>query len=133
MKIKMRNKTPAAIQNLASNAKLQKCKLPPDPDGLFKRAAARGKKVIAMYGQLNPDAEGNLLNNLMLDLICLSDRDTKVGNVHQEYVSAVQTYEKFVAENMWALGWYDDLEAAQEAAEEMTLSNAKRRASPTSH
>lgn len=97
-------------------------KLPPDPDGLFRRAAARAKKVIAMYENLNPGAEGHLVSNLVLDLICLSNRDSRLGDVDEECVFALQTYQKFVAENMWELGWYDDLEAAREAAEQMMLS-----------
>ena len=106
-----------------SKAKPQTRKLPPDPDGLFKRAAARGKKVMAMYENLNPDAEMNFLSNLLHDLMHHCDRDLKLGDFHQQHGFAVGTYKQFVAENMWALGWYDDLEAAGEAAKEMMFSD----------
>ena len=104
---------------------LKQRKLPPDPDGLFKRAAARARKVIAVYEKLNPDADDHLVSNLVLDLICLSDRDPELGNVDEECVFALQTYQRFVAENMWSLGRYDDFKAAQEAAEQMMLSRGK--------
>ena len=125
MKIKMPKKTRAATPAPASNAKLRNRNLPPDTDGLFKRAAARGKKVITMYKNLNPEAEGNLVSNLLHDLMHRCDRDPKLGDFHDEHGFAVGMYQEFVAENMWALGWYDDLEAAQEAAEQMMLSDVK--------
>lgn len=84
----------------ASKAKPQKRNLPPDPDGLFKRAARRGKKVIAMYDELNPGlARDDLVGNIVLDLICLSDRDPTLGDVEEACGFALQTYELFVKEN----------------------------------
>lgn len=74
MTVKKHKSTRASARTLASNAKPQKSKLPPDTDGLLKRAAARGKKVIAMYKSLNPDAEGHLLSNNFHDLMHLCDR-----------------------------------------------------------
>lgn len=125
MKTQKPKKTRASAQTLVSKAKPTNRKLPPDPDGLFKRAAARGKQVIAMYEKLNPGAEGFLVSNIVRDLICLSDRDPKLGNVDKECVFAVQSYQEFVAENMWAVGWYDDMEAAREAAEQKMFSDVK--------
>lgn len=99
-------KTRASAQTFkGSKAQPQKRKLPPDPDGLFKRAAARGKKVIAMYDNLNPGIGRDcLVWNLFLDLICLSERDPELGDVDEECVFALQTYEKFVKENEWVVG-----------------------------
>ena len=64
-------KTRAATQALkGSKTEPQKRKLPIDPDGLFKRAAARGAKVIAMYDKLNPDlGRDYLVSNLIHDLM----------------------------------------------------------------
>jgi hypothetical protein len=105
---------------------LKQRKLPPDPDGLFKRAAARAKKVIAMYDELNPGlGRDSLVSNLLHDLMHLCDRDRKLGDFHEEHGSALWTYQDLLAENMWDLGWYDDLEAAREAAEQMMFSDVK--------
>lgn len=62
-----RGKTlPSAQAVKLSKAKPEVHKLPPDPDGLFKRATARAKTVIAMYDDLNPDwARGDLVFNLL--------------------------------------------------------------------
>lgn len=101
-------------------------KLPPDPDGLFRRAARRGKKVIAMYERLNPDAEGHFVSNIVLDLICLSDRDPELGNVDEECVFALRNYQQFLAENLFEVGLCDDLETARDAAGRMMLSRATK-------
>ena len=82
-----------------------KSAVPPDPDGLFKTAAARAKKVIAMYDDLNAGlGQDFLISNLVFDLICLSDRDPKLGDVDEECVFALQTYEKFVTEHEYTVG-----------------------------
>lgn len=101
-----------------------KRKLPPDPDGLFKRAAARGEKVIAFYLDLYPDAEGFELGNLLHDLMHFCDRNRKLDDFHEGHGFAISTYTDFVAENMWARDWYDDLETARSAAERMLLGEA---------
>ncbi|WP_162888216.1 hypothetical protein [Sphingomonas mesophila] len=85
-----------------------KRKLPPDPDGTFKRAAARGKKVIALYDDLNGEVERDgLVKCLIFDLICLSQRDPELGDVDEEYATARHTYVKFVKENEWIVGTPD--------------------------
>ena len=122
MKTNKLNTAHPSTRTATSIADIKNGKLPPDPDGLFRRAAARGKKVIAMCDKLNPEAEGTfLVSNIVRDLICLSVRDPKLGSVDEECVFAIQSYQKLVAENIWAAGWYDDLDAALEAAEEMML------------
>lgn len=94
--------------------------LPPDPDGLFKRAAKRAKKVLAMYGQLNPGPErADLVANLLHDLMHLCDRDRTLGDFHKEHAFALTMYQDLLAENIWALGRYDDLESARAAAEQI--------------
>jgi hypothetical protein len=84
----------------ARNAKPKKKQLPPDPDGMFKRAAARGKKVIAMYDDLNPGLHRKgLVDNLLFDLMHFSDRDPSLGDSEKNYWGAVGDYERFVEEN----------------------------------
>lgn len=96
---------PASNTIKRSERPLKQHKLPPDPDGLFKRAAARAKKAVAHYEMLNPDVtRDKLIANLVLDLICLSDRDPGLGDVDKECVSALQTYNRFVKENKWTVG-----------------------------
>lgn len=102
-------KTRASAQTLkGSKTKAQKRKLPPDPDGLFKRAAARAKKVIAMYDNLAPDVGRDyLVKHLLHDLMHLSDRDPTLGDIGEEYVQAFRCYEKLVKENEWIVGTPD--------------------------
>lgn len=58
---------------MASKAKRKLNKLPPDPDGLFERAAERGKIVFVMYEALNPGpSRDDLVSNLLHDLMHLS-------------------------------------------------------------
>lgn len=98
-------------------------KLPPDPGGLFESAASRAKKVLAIYDELYPEAGGVeggfLVTNLLHDLMHLCDREPKLGNFHQKYAEAVGVCQDLLAENMWTLGWYDDFETAERAAERM--------------
>lgn len=58
-----------------------------------------------MYDNLNPGiGREHLVGNLVLDLICLSDRNPELGDIDEECVFALQTYEKFVKENEWMVG-----------------------------
>lgn len=126
MKTQKNKTTRASTQTPATKAKAENRKLPPDPDRLFKRGAARAKKVIALYEKLNPGLGGQfLVSNIVRDLFCLSVRDPKLGNVDDEYVFARETYLEFAAENMWEARWYDDMEAAKEAAERMLYPDLK--------
>lgn len=96
-------------------------KRPPDPDGLFKQAAARAARLLEIYRELNPQAKGHFLANMLLDLICLSERKRATADVHRDYVTALDWYVRLAAENMWAAGWFDDFRAAREGVEEMML------------
>lgn len=120
MKTQKNKTTRASIQTSVAKAKAQNRKLPPDQSGDFKRGAARAKKVIALYEKLCPglDVE-SVIGDLVHDLICLSAREPQLGNVDSACVSAIRTYLELAAENMWAARWYDDMEAAQKAAEQM--------------
>lgn len=120
MKTEKPKKTPTLTLVPASKDKPENRKLPPDPYGDFKRGAARAKEVIALYEKLNPGlGDECLVSNIVRDLICLSVRDPGLGNVDEEYMFARETYLEFAAENMWEARWYDDMEAAKEAAERM--------------
>ncbi|MFZ2980428.1 MAG: hypothetical protein WA085_05310 [Sphingobium sp.] len=89
------NSIPKATQN----------QLPRDPDGLFKRAAARAKKVTAMYDDLNPGlGRDYIVENLLFDLMHLCDRDAKLGGFDNALGFAVQTYYKFIEENELMVG-----------------------------
>jgi hypothetical protein len=95
-------------------------KRPPDPDGTFKRAAARAKKVITFYEELYPDpGRAWLVANLLHDLLHLCDRDRTLGSFTKSHGDALWIYEDLAAENMWVMDWYDDLVQAHEAAREM--------------
>ena len=79
----------------------QSGRLPPDPDGLFKRAARRGKKVVAFYEELYPDPGRDwLVANLLHDLMHCCDRVPELGNVDEECVRAISLYVGLVEENM---------------------------------
>ena len=81
-------------------ARSQKRKLPPDPDGTFKRAAARGKKVMSMYRELYPEAgRQDALNCLLFDLMNLCDRNPSLEDFDDAHASAFDTYETFKREN----------------------------------
>src|SRR5688572_21759387 len=126
MKTQKIKKARTSTQTPVAKAKAENRKLPPDPYGEFKKGAARAKKVIALYKKLNPGlgVEG-LVSNIVRDLICLSARDLELGNVDEESVFAMETYLEFAAENMWEAGWYDNVEAAREAAEKMMYPDLK--------
>lgn len=103
----MKNQNPKALRQPSKPnlAKAKEHQLPPDPDELLKRAAARGKKVVAMYEKLNPDTGRYfLLLNLLFDLLQLCDRDPGLGNLDEELVAAIDMYEKFVEQNKFAAG-----------------------------
>lgn len=98
--MKDNNTRRSAKAHSVRNAKTPMRKLPPDPDGLFKRAAARAKKVVAMYDDLYPDAGREfLVSNLLHDLMHLCDRDATLGDLNEEYVQAFRLYESLVAES----------------------------------
>lgn len=83
-----------------SKAKPAGHKLPPDPDGLFKRAAARAEQVISFYDDLNPDwPRRDLVFNIIFDLMHLCDRDPKLGSVDQAHGRAFEMYDEFIKEN----------------------------------
>lgn len=98
--MKDKSKRRSAKAHSLRNAKPQMRKLPPDPDGLFKRAAARAKKVVAMYDALYPEAGREfLISNLLHDLMHLCDRDASLGDLNEEYVQAFHLYQSLVAES----------------------------------
>ena len=120
MKTEKPKKTPTLTLVPASKDNPENRKLPPDPYGDFKRGAARAKEVIALYEKLNPGlGDECLVSNIVRDLICLSAREPKLGNVDIACVFAMESYLEFAAENMWAARWYDDMEAARQAAAKM--------------
>ena len=83
-----------------ARAKLQKRRLPPDPDGLFKRAGRRAKKVIALYDLMNPGlGRDYLVCNLLHDLMHLCDRDPTLGGFDESCGTALAVYEGLVEEN----------------------------------
>lgn len=85
----------------ASKAKPHKRKLPPDPDGLFKRSAARARKVVAKYENLYPEVTRDcLVTSLVHDLMHLCDRDSTLGDFYENYVSALETYAGLVEQNL---------------------------------
>jgi hypothetical protein len=116
-----KSKRPSVSSGSALNAsKKATHKRPPDPDGLFERAASRARDVLAMYDVINPGlGDDYLVSNLLHDLLHLCDRDHRLGNFHESHGSALALYQDLAAENICDLGWYDDLEAATEAAERM--------------
>lgn len=59
---------------------------------------------MAMYGQLNPEAEGYCLKNLIFDLMHHCDREPDLGSFDGEYGRALGMYERFVAESEWTVG-----------------------------
>jgi hypothetical protein len=127
MKTNKPKNAPTLTLVAGSNDKPENRKLPPDPYGDFERGAARAKSVIALYEKLNPWlGDECLVSNIVRDLICLSARDPKLGNVDEECMFAIQTYLEFAAENMWEAGWYDDMEEAQKAAERMLYPDLKQ-------
>jgi hypothetical protein len=100
--MKPKNARPSAKALKASKAKPQKRKLPPDPDGLFARAAARAKKVIAFYEKMYPDPGRDcLVQNLIHDLMHLADRDPSLGDIDEEAVWAIRMYDDLVKESEW--------------------------------
>lgn len=99
------------------NTSRKRHKLPPDPDGLFKRAAKRGKKLIAFYEELDPGlARDDLVSNVLHDLMHLCDRDEMHGNFHQGHGFALYLYQDLLAENLSDVGRCNDEEAAWKAA-----------------
>lgn len=94
-------KTRPSDPNLeGSKIKPQERWVRPDPDGSFERAAARAKKVLAMYGDLNPDwGPDGLVWNLMHDLLHLSDRDPTIGEIDVEFVRAFTCYAELSMES----------------------------------
>jgi hypothetical protein len=123
----------ATKKKRASSAAAKACKatgktnkLPPDPDGLFKRAAARAKKVMAIYEHLNPGpGRDDLVGNLLHDLMHLCDRDRTLGDFHEGHGLALWLYQDLLAENLCDVGWYNDLETAREAAEQIMFSGVE--------
>ncbi len=94
-----------AQSGLPSNSKRKPDKLPPDPDGLFKRAAARAKKVIAMYDDLNLEVErDDLITDLIHDLMHLCDRDPELGEFDEKCGRAFNIYDGLVKESKWMVG-----------------------------
>jgi len=88
-----------------SKAKPTKHKLPPDPDGMFKRAAARAEKVLALYDDLFPDlGEDYLIPHLLHDLMHFCDRHPTLKSFDESHGFAIYTYERFVKENKWIVG-----------------------------
>ena len=96
-----RGKTrPSAQAVKASKPKPKQHQLPPDPDGLFARAATRGMKLISKYQFLNPTVDRrDLLDNILFDLMHCCDREPALGNVDESCVYAIRLYDLFVAEN----------------------------------
>ena len=78
-----------------------------------------------MYKKLNPEAEGFLVSNIVRDMFCLSACDGMLRNVDQECVFAITSHQDIVAEIMWEAGWYDDMETAMKAAEDMMYRDLK--------
>lgn len=88
-----------------SKAKPTKLRLPPDPDGLFKRAAARAEQILVLYDDLFPDLdEDYLVTNLLHDLMHFCDRHPSLKSFDEAHGFAVFTYERFVKENEWMVG-----------------------------
>lgn len=94
-------KTPSSNPKMkASKSKPQRRKCPPDPDGYFKEIAARAKKVIALYAELNPGAEHHeLVWFLLLDLKSLCDREPALGDFEDAYMHAHSIYGDLVEES----------------------------------
>lgn len=81
-------------------------KLPPDPDGLFQRAADRAKVIVAMYDALNPFLGSDyLISNILFDLMHLSDRDPSLGGYDEGEGRAHSIYEELVQENREMVRW----------------------------
>ena len=117
---KKAKRTSVSNKREENDSKRKVHKRPPDTDGLFKRAAARAKKVVAFYEELYPDpGRAWLLANLLHDLLHLCDRDRTLGSFDKSHGRAFGLYEDLAAENMWVLDWYDDMDTAREAAREM--------------
>lgn len=98
----MKNQKPKALRQPGKPilAKAKGHQLPPDPDGLFERAAARGIKLISKYQDLNPTVDRrDLLGNILFDLMHCCDREPALGNVDEWCVYAIRMYDRFVAEN----------------------------------
>jgi hypothetical protein len=126
MKTQKVKKTGTSAKTTVAKAKAENRKLPPDPYGDFKRGAARAKKVIALYEKFDAGLELEYrVSDIVRDLICLSAQEPRLGNVDRACVFAMETYLEFAAENMWAARWYDDMEAAKEAAERMLYPHPK--------
>lgn len=89
------------------NEKRKACNLPPDPDGLFKRAASRGNKVIAFYEELYPDPGRDwLVANLLHDLMHFCDRNGAIfGDFATDEANAHYLYDSLLEENLDDLGW----------------------------
>ena len=93
------SKTSAAkhTTKAASKAEFKQHKIPPDPWKTNEECAARAKKVIAPYRKL-AGAEYAVFN-LLHDLMHLCDRDPTLGNLHEDYVFALENYEEHIDEN----------------------------------
>jgi hypothetical protein len=94
---KMRDQKKAAKP---AKGKSEKRKLPYDPDGTFKRAAARGMAVMEHYRELNPGlGDMGEVSNILFDLINFCDRVRGFEDFDEAHAWAVDTYETFKTEN----------------------------------
>lgn len=94
-------KTSASSKNgMVAKTNPQGRRPPPDPDGYFRKLAARGNKAITLYEKLNDGAERDeLVWFLLLDLMHLCDRDRTLGHFEDACIKASEIYEDLVAQS----------------------------------